>query len=189
MRSTLELCNLALANLGQPPISAIGDNSKESQTFRQVYDPILDEVLREFDWPFARVTAALVASASTVTGWSYVFTKPSAALAIRSVFSDASVAKPAAIDFEVSGSLLASSGATSYVTYTKRVTDPAEWDPAFVTALSYRLAEAMGPGISADEATVNRCAIKYRERLSEAKRMNTGKRTPKDRTSTYVDVR
>ncbi|SKA88902.1 hypothetical protein SAMN02745166_01505 [Prosthecobacter debontii] len=58
----LELCNVALAHLGQARIAAIGDANASARACDLHYEPVLKEVLRSHRWNFAvkRHNASLV---------------------------------------------------------------------------------------------------------------------------------
>ena len=61
MKTKLEICNLALAYIGQGRTisSFASDNTNEAASLRLVYDNVLDRMLRGFKWPFATKFADL----------------------------------------------------------------------------------------------------------------------------------
>lgn len=51
--SRVDIANMALLKLGQPPIMSLTDNSITSKRVVQEIDPALETVLRSYPWPFA----------------------------------------------------------------------------------------------------------------------------------------
>ena len=57
MASQVGICNMALSHLGQSkPISSITERSAAARACNRFYDTALEEVLRDFAWPFAKAT-------------------------------------------------------------------------------------------------------------------------------------
>ena len=48
-----KVCNLAMARLGEPFITSLGDNTKEAKACNNVYEMVIDEVLEKHNWSFA----------------------------------------------------------------------------------------------------------------------------------------
>jgi hypothetical protein len=57
----LELCNLALDKLGEPPITSIGASTPAAQACTRLYQPTLDALVRKYRWNFARESVQLKA--------------------------------------------------------------------------------------------------------------------------------
>jgi hypothetical protein len=55
----LELCNLALDKLGEPPITALGASTPAAQACTRLYQPTLDQLVRKYRWNFARGSVRL----------------------------------------------------------------------------------------------------------------------------------
>lgn len=55
----LELCNLALDKLGEPPITALNAAMPAAQACTRLYQPTLDALVRKYRWNFARKSARL----------------------------------------------------------------------------------------------------------------------------------
>ena len=54
MASVVEICNIALTRIGQnEPIVSLTEQSKAAELCSLHYATCRDEVLRDFDWPFA----------------------------------------------------------------------------------------------------------------------------------------
>ncbi len=52
INSVVELCNLALLKLAQPPISSLNDNTPQAIYCNIVYENSLAEVMAKYDWSF-----------------------------------------------------------------------------------------------------------------------------------------
>jgi len=59
MATQVNICNLALKRLGAKEITAINDGSKNADHCSAFWDYILDEVLEDYSWNFAKKTATL----------------------------------------------------------------------------------------------------------------------------------
>lgn len=56
---SVELCNLALAHLGEAPITALNDGTARANACDRVYELVRDELLRSHRWNFAVARSAL----------------------------------------------------------------------------------------------------------------------------------
>lgn len=189
-RNETDILNLALAHLGIAPVASTSDDSAAATVFRQVYEAVRDDLLEDYDWSFARVNAALTTSASTVTGWTYIYSKPTNALKIWKVYTDTTTSDPEGADYEESGSLIAVNGEDAYIQYTERVTDPANFDIKFAVALSYKLALAIAPTLATTDSKIEKVERKAMIAVSDAKRANARRsRITRTRTPASVGVR
>jgi hypothetical protein len=158
MSSELDICNMALSHLGvSTEIQDLAaERSKEAQACRRFYEPTRDEVLRDFDWPFARRREALVKVANDPnTDWSYSYRRPTDALAIRSLPNDAGIRIDTSASrvvysegSDATGELIFTDQTAAEVSYTFRVTDPTKFPPDFVSALSLLLASRIGARVA-----------------------------------------
>lgn len=65
MNSSVDICNMALAHLGQEPIMTLDDESKASRLCKQFYDSCRHSLLRLAPWSFALKSMALAKDADT----------------------------------------------------------------------------------------------------------------------------
>lgn len=140
MASATDIANLALTIIGEPAISSIDDENTAGRTCRRILPLLRDELLRLHDWNFARKQAELAASATEPTfRWSNAFPLPADYLCLRSTEDDDDPA--GTVEWEIQGrSILTDEAAPLYITYTRRITDPGQFDAAFTTALAARMA-------------------------------------------------
>ena len=59
MASQVDICNLALKRIGATEISSISESEKNAEHCTVFWDYILDEVLEDYSWNFAKKTATL----------------------------------------------------------------------------------------------------------------------------------
>lgn len=162
----LDIYNLALLHLGVSDLLAsTPDGSKASIVLTQVWPLARSYALKDYFPRFARRTAALVenADATVPTNWGHVFTLPTDCLqAHGAVVEGARVVNLAAkVPFELGTQMLGSPTPVATrllytdeeafeLEYTADVTDVAQFDPMFCSALGFLLAAwsatAMGKG-------------------------------------------
>ena len=63
--SEVDICNLALASIGEADINSLTENTKRARLCARYYPKTRDHLISEFDWPFARKTRELKLLAST----------------------------------------------------------------------------------------------------------------------------
>ena len=160
MASEVEIARLALQHLGDRyDITSLDEASPEAEQVNLVYAEVRDMMLREHPWKFARKYSTPAQHTGTVPGnWSYMFQYPSDCVRmVRLVNPLGDGATP--LRFEVARYV---SGGTDIrvvlcdedeptFEYTARITDPNEYDPHFITAFSYRLAQYIAVPITGDQ--------------------------------------
>lgn len=153
--TSTQIANMALRHLAQGvEIQDLDDeNTDAARAARRFYDEALDEMLRSYNWPFARVyvTLALVEEDPT-SEWLYSYAYPSGATALRRILSgNHKDDSDSVIEYELaygdSGTVILTNLEDAELEYTKRVTEVNRYPADFVMALSYRLAAYMAPSI------------------------------------------
>lgn len=167
--SDVDICNRALRHLGvSVEIANLAtEKSKEAKACRRFYEDTRDEVLRDFDWPFARVSEVLAlvedftADADADHDWSYAYRYPADAVAVRRVVlagwgrrERAETKTRYLIGRDDTAALLFTDLSDAVVEYTFKETDPSKYPPDFRAALSRLLAHYIGPSIAGDKVKV-----------------------------------
>lgn len=160
----VDICNRALRHLGvSVEIADLAtERSKEAKACRRFYDDARDEVLRDFDWPFARTSEALALvedfTDDATTDWSYSYRYPADALAVRRIVLPGWSRRERqetktryVIGRDSAGALLYTDLGDAYVEYTYRETDTSKFAPDFIAALSRLLAHYIGPSVAGDK--------------------------------------
>ncbi len=179
MNSKINICNLALAYLGQFPIASLEQENEPARCLKLFYEPVRDEVLRTHNWAFAATQEPLVAVPRPPQGATrgvYYYKYPAQALFIRRVFTlqDPARALPFEERFLPKPHLrvLLTPAAKAQVCYTRRVTEETQFDPAFAKCLALALAADTALAITGDTALSARLQQQYNAYLEEARRSN-----------------
>jgi len=198
MATKVEICNLALLNIGVKPITAITEASEAARRLTIIYVPSRDEVLRGHDWKFAtRIEALTELADQEVLGWDYVYQVPTNCLFMRHVYDESTQAEKDEQDFQevylpapVNAKVIASNLEDAYGEYTYKITDESLFDASFVNAFSHYLAAQLAIPLTGDKALAEQQERKYRLAIGQARSTNRaeGKETI-ERTSSYEDAR
>lgn len=156
MASVVGICNLALAHIGQKPISDLNEASENARKCKLVYELMRDALLRDHQWNFARAIKKMTELEEVIPGWSYLYAQPQKCLFVRRVFNSANIVTPRPLEFDVVLSPVSEVKAIStnteaaWIEYTYQVTDPSLFDPLFTEALSYKIAAAIAKPLTGD---------------------------------------
>lgn len=137
-----QLCNKALANLGEGRITDYHESSVLAEFCRTHYEFERDSLLRMHRWNFARDRAEL----SRLTPdppfeWAYRYQLPADCLRVLELNGvDAGVYSSA---FSIEQKELLTNSSQAQIIYTKRVTDPNLYDSLFVEVFAFKLAAAL----------------------------------------------
>lgn len=202
MASAVDICNLALAHLGDTATVSNLDppeGSAQAEHCARFYPIARDSLLEMHTWGFAtkRVTLALVGSGWPE--WDYAYAQPSDALNIIAILppdatddysqglSNVPTAAggsyvPQAFSCEVATNgddVILTDQVNAVLRYTSVVTDTARFSPLFVMALSWHLASMLaGPLLKGDAGAAEgkRCAGLMRAYLSQATESDASQR-------------
>jgi hypothetical protein len=182
--SKTNICNQALFHLknSKTLTDVDTDTSLQASVFLAFYDDVLEEMLREFEWPFAKRIASLaLVETDPADGveWGFSYRWPSDAIKARYIVDgnmDPSVQYPR-ISFEVGGDdtgrLILTNEEDASLAYTKLVDDVTVMSPKFRKALSLRLAMEAAPTLAGSDqagmALGQLAERNYRSAMSEAK--------------------
>jgi hypothetical protein len=131
----LNICNDALAIIGEPAIVDIDGTDAKSKACKRNYGSIRKRLLGSHDWLTASYRAQLrPAYACPLFGWAYVYELPSNFLRMVEIHP-----LEAAYELGATNKLYMNEG-KGYIKYIANIDDPAMFDINFETALVYRLA-------------------------------------------------
>ena len=155
MASTVDICNLALAHLGdEAAVSSISpsDGSAQADHCARFYPMARDALLEMHAWDFATRRVALAETAGTPAGgWAYEYAYPSGCARILAVQADAQLDDTESQEFIVEtvadGSrVILTNVEGAYCRYIRLISDTTKFSPLFVICLSYLLASYLaGP--------------------------------------------
>lgn len=206
MASEVEICNLALAHIGDSAtVASINppEGSAQAEHCARFYPIARDMLLEAHDWNFATKRISPAQLTSGTSAWLYAYAMPADALKITSVLPpslsddyvssiqsnvfDAPVAEyapqPFCIELDENNNLVIyTDQATPIIRYRARVNDTTRFSPLFTMALSYQLASMLaGPVIKGDVGAVEakRCAQLALTLLANAKASDSSQRNIK----------
>lgn len=137
---------MALARIAARRINNYDDSTEstpEAIQCRLHFEQMRDALQRAHYWNFnaARVTLSQDTS-SPPFEWDYQFLLPSDFIRLRSVYDNNDLVKQLSYySYAIEGKLLLTNSTAIYLRYSKRVTDPAQWDPLFTDVLVLALAD------------------------------------------------
>lgn len=196
------MVNVALSRIGAgkqiPDITT--DLSEEAYKARLVYAMDVEQVLRDFPWPFATRYADLTLVGGTAAvpvnrDWQYSYRAPASFLHARRIVGmdnqrrgyDADPPK-FKIGTDATGYLLftnepATATRPVHLEYTIRMSCPAQQgDALFRTALCWKLASSLALTIAKDQKRAEECEVMYRDILKDAKIVAAGEQQHDNKT-------
>lgn len=107
MSNKIQICNQALAKLGEGPIVSFDDNTTPANTLSVTYEPTKQAVLRSYAWNCATRTVALakIAGDPADSYWSYQFAMPNKALRVIKIIPNG-LPHDARVEWLVEGSVI-----------------------------------------------------------------------------------
>jgi hypothetical protein len=187
--------NMALANIGEPPVQNFDQVNAASRALKLRYDEARLECLNAAPWNFASYWRAGVAlDIDPKPGWSYVFSYPSDALRVFEILR--SSVDERTIPFEVTdrpdapGKLIHANIEEPVFVYTvdKSVTTDFDWD--FISAMAWLLAHKIAMPVTKN-SKMRDDAMKAYMMLVDVARARTKNEGVKDNdvTASYQAVR
>lgn len=151
MASPVDICNLALARLGdEARVVSINppDQSAQANYCSIFYDMTLKSVLSDYPWAFASQVIALASVTNNDARWLYAYGLPADCLTINNAFPTDSVSYDSVTNNVAyvlkrgqSGRLeLFTNQLNISIDYTQSITDTTLFDALFIDALAFRLA-------------------------------------------------
>jgi len=141
MASRIEIANLALTHLGQPPVMALDDGSVAANTLNGLFEPAVAALLRSHVWNFAKARAVLPAMAqSPAFGYTTQYQLPSDCLRVVRVGQYPQPLGTTAYYSIEQGRILINHTGALPVQYVQMVKDASRFDALFVDVLAARLA-------------------------------------------------
>ena len=203
MSGKIDICNLALAQLGENPVSSLTEKSENARRLDLLYEPERKAVLRAHEWGFSQRWDNLKALALPPEeipegfgskAWAY----PAKALMVTRVL--AAGGREPGRDWQWKEFYSASQGVRALavnkeseklrVCYTADIEDTTLFDDLFVKAFSLDLAAALAQTITGKEDLGSLCLQKYQLLIDEARIANMSeRREAPQQTSAFIEVR
>lgn len=179
--SNVSIANRALTKIGEGRITSLAQASESARVLNACFEQVRDAELRRRKWRFAlaRVSLAALADAPAF-GYTRQFQLPSDCLRVWSVGEIATGAFPDQLytsldaeDYAIEGRvILTDLDAPLAIRYTQRVTDPVQFDAAFVEALAARLAYEIASSLGKAGSDRDDALRDYKMALAEAVHAN-----------------
>lgn len=178
------IVNMALAMLGDSPITSLTDATDRAALANTLYDPIRRAVLRAFPWHFAKKRVELSKETATPAfGWTNQFVMPADCLRILEP-SDTN------LKYAVEGRKILANESSFKIVYIKDEQDPVQFDSLFIDAFATRLASALATSIPKDRALAAQLYQLSILKLREARVVNYMEEPLRTvNTDTLTDVR
>ena len=166
MASVVDICNLALSELGEEFIIALTEASKSARLCSLFYEVERDNVLRAHPWNFAikRVELAKL-TISPSFDYDNSFQLPSDCLKV--LFTDDKKDM-----FKVEGRSLLTNNASVKIAYISRIEDSTMFDSIFTVALSQKIASKLAYNLSDNNSLVQIMESKAKATIRKAKSMD-----------------
>lgn len=152
MNST-DICNMALAYIGQGRIASLGEESEEAAQCRLFYDHLRRRLLAQHYFSFSAREAKLALLDRERQGYSFVYATPAKCLLLQHVYEKgkAREAKKGAwrivmLSDSVQG--IATDIEDAWASYTADIENAAVFSDVFIEALSHGLASAIAVPLS-----------------------------------------
>lgn len=158
MASVVDICNLALAHLGdKASVSSISpaDGSAQADHCARFYPIARDVLLEMHDWNFAHRRTVLAETANTPpAAWEYEYALPGNCIRLLNVLDeDGNDDAPRVFEqgTDATGArVLWTNEPNATATYTHAITDTTKFSPLFVNTLSWLLASYLAGPITKD---------------------------------------
>lgn len=178
MTSVVGICNMALGAIGQSEtIASLQENSKAARICRTYYESARDQMLSDFNWPFATTTVALADIGSPQPGWEFRYRYPVECLkAIEIIPAGWPWHDPLPIElrprFQVgygeAGRVINTNEAGAALRYIVSVTDTEQYNPLYVDALSLLLATKIALPLAVNQPMYNLAMQRYLDSVQRA---------------------
>ena len=158
MASEIDICNMALARLGdEATVSSLypPEGSQQAEHCARMYPMARDSLLELHEWGFATKRAMLAEFAGIWQGWVYAYAVPADCIKILAVYppdaKDDGQAQAYEREMVGTQSVIYTNQPVATVPYIPRVTDTTKFSPLFVEAPGWLMASYLaGPVIKGD---------------------------------------
>jgi len=183
MASTpVAVCNLALSELADKPITALTDAAERARLCNQFYLDAVRSVLREHDWRHAikRAQCSRLSEAPAF-GYAYAYELPPDWVRTVSTSLD-----PDGLTWTQEGRKILTDETSVYVRYVYFNQDVASWDALFTDTVVAFLAHKLCGGLTEHTGKKKLMWELYTVRLKTAKGTDSQEQTPNDLTCTVL---
>lgn len=152
------MANGALAKIGEPPISSLSDKKRAAARHcLRFFAETRDALLRDKDWEFARNSCSPAAQpARPNPEWSFRYVMPADCVAVVRIGRFNPPWESPSSGDDVTVAIFCDTNETApTIWYTRRVVNPAQWNPLFRELFKTALAAKVNPIIGRDKSLTN----------------------------------
>jgi len=174
----VDICNIALVQLGQDQIMTLTDKVKAAQLCNTMYPVIRDEMIRAHPWRRLKVRTNLAFQAGVTPPFQYLFSYllPADYILLLDVWAGGQILRQ---QWEMEGNtILANVEGPLQIRYIRDSNDPSEWDSLMVMTFAARLAYALAEPLTQDSEKIKLAAAKFNELERRAKKAAASEGTP-----------
>jgi hypothetical protein len=189
MTTKTDIANGAAVKLGVQRLSTLSDPSELARVVDLVFDRVVRAELRKNAWSFS-LTSTSIGRTTDPTGGQFkaAFILPTDLIRLVqfnddwTVYGLSPVTDGLSQPFLIEGRTLLTNDLTVRIRYVRDLSgNTSLWDPAFVEAVTCRLAVEMAATLTKDKQKARDCETAYRMALAEAKRTNGIELPPTER--------
>ena len=179
----VQICNLALARLGDARITTLADATAQAQYCTLFYTQTVAELQAEFDWQFCRKQVSLTSGTTPLGGYTFQYALP--ADYIRS-FRLANIDESENFgQWEILGAYLQTNFASPVtLDYIANITDTTKFPAIFTELLAVKLAGVLAMPLTGSKDLFKQCVELYMAMLGKPAFANATEKTQAARTTT-----
>lgn len=168
MATQLDICNIALSNIGCLPIQSLTDSSESSRLLLLNWDRCLESVLRDFPWAFATQVKYLNMTEDEIPDYRYAYYYPPDCLKIQVL--GRSIEHPEKFEIRSNGTnkIIVTDTEHAVAKYTTKVSNSTLFDASFVEALAYKLSYEINNAKTGNAQQTQEMGARYQEALNRA---------------------
>ena len=171
MASTVEICNIALSNLGDQLITSLTEANARARACNLRFNDTRDAVLRSHPWNCAMSRATLAVSGTPDWGYTNSFALPTDCLRVLDV-------EDPDTEWKIEGRNIVSDGSTIKIRYIAQITDTTLFDSTLVQAIALKLAWEIAETLTGNIDLKREMWQKYQFAMSEARSNDAMEGTP-----------
>ena len=172
MATEVDICNIALTNLGEPKVVSLTENSERARLCNLRYPDVRDAVLRSHPWNCAMKRAQLTRTTSTPAfGYLYEYSLPADLLRVIGTHDSL-------VSYQIEGKYLLTDETKMYIKYVRQLSDASEIDPNLIQAIGMRLAWELAEPLTGRIELKREMWIKFIELISEARGIDASEGIP-----------
>ena len=180
-KTKLDICNMALAILGQDYMSSLQEENQRAVLCNQFYDIVRQQLLRAHDWGFARTKDKLVLLREEEDNPEHitmVYRKPAACLFVIRLYNEGGRRflddREFKLEYDsvIKQEVIRTRMQDAYVEYVRDIEDTSIFDSQFVSALAAMLAHEIAMSLTGSTNLSQLAMQKYQLALNDARYSN-----------------